>query len=49
MMSQNDVRKELPYEPPRVQRVRIDPVKELLSQCTSTKTDGLGACIPPQS
>ena len=48
-MSQNDVRNESSYEPPRVQRVRIDPVKELLSQCSSTKTDDLGRCIPAQS
>jgi len=48
-MSRSDVRLDPPYEPPRVQRVRIDPVKELLTACTSTKSDGNEPCVPPQS
>ena len=48
-MSEREVSKEPVYEPPKVKRVRIDPVKELLSACTTTKSDGLGNCVPPQS
>lgn len=48
-MSEPDVRKEATYEPPKVRRVVIDPVKELLTACTTTKSDGLGPCVPPQS
>lgn len=48
-MSENDVRFDSSYEPPKVQRVRIDPVKELLTACTSTKGTGTGPCVPPQS
>lgn len=48
-MNERDVRNEPTYEPPKVRRVRIDPVKELLTACTATKSDGIDPCVPPQS